>query len=250
MAVWKDIRFGLRQLRKSPAFTAIVLATLGLCIGANTAIYSVLDAVLLRPAALSGSGPPGTDRDAGGPGHARGADGRAVRNSARWRPGAGHRGLFGHHHGCEFRGGRPAGGGAPAACFGRILPRLRRVAGARERIHARRRRTERPGAGGSESRVLAARAGRQSCRGGEDHPAAGRAVSRDWHHAARVPDGNSGGCVDTAAALAAGRRRGSELHGNLASACRCLLGGGGRAAHRGEPFSDADAGISQDLSGN
>jgi len=49
MAVWKDIRFGLRQLRKSPAFTAIVLATLGLCIGANTAVYSVLDAVLLRP---------------------------------------------------------------------------------------------------------------------------------------------------------------------------------------------------------
>jgi len=49
MAVWKDIRFGFRQLRKSPGFTVIVLATLGLCIGANTAIYSVLDAVLLRP---------------------------------------------------------------------------------------------------------------------------------------------------------------------------------------------------------
>ncbi len=47
--MWKDIRFGLRQLRKAPAFTAIVLATLGLCIGANTAVYSVLDAVLLRP---------------------------------------------------------------------------------------------------------------------------------------------------------------------------------------------------------
>jgi predicted permease len=44
-----DVRFSLRQLRKTPVFTLIVLATLGLCIGVNTAIYSVLDAVLLRP---------------------------------------------------------------------------------------------------------------------------------------------------------------------------------------------------------
>lgn len=50
MALWKDFRFALRQLSKSPAFTLVVLATLGLCIGVNTAIYSVLDAVLLRPA--------------------------------------------------------------------------------------------------------------------------------------------------------------------------------------------------------
>jgi predicted permease len=49
MALWYDIRFALRQLRKNAAFTALVLATLGLCIGANTAVYSVLDAVLLRP---------------------------------------------------------------------------------------------------------------------------------------------------------------------------------------------------------
>jgi predicted permease len=49
MPLWNDVRFALRQLRKSPAFTLIVLATLGLCIGVNTAIYSVLDAVLLRP---------------------------------------------------------------------------------------------------------------------------------------------------------------------------------------------------------
>jgi predicted permease len=47
--LWQDIRFSLRQLRKTPVFTAIVLATLALCIGVNTAIYSVLDAVLLRP---------------------------------------------------------------------------------------------------------------------------------------------------------------------------------------------------------
>jgi predicted permease len=50
MPLWNDARFALRQLRKSPAFTLVVLATLGLCIGATTAIYSVLDAVLLRPA--------------------------------------------------------------------------------------------------------------------------------------------------------------------------------------------------------
>ncbi|HTS31836.1 MAG TPA: ADOP family duplicated permease [Bryobacteraceae bacterium] len=45
-----DIRVAFRQLRKSPAFTLVVLATLGLCIGVNTAVYSVLDAVLLRSA--------------------------------------------------------------------------------------------------------------------------------------------------------------------------------------------------------
>ena len=142
-----DLKYGWRQLIKAPGFSITAILTLGLAIGANTAVFSLVDAVLLKSMPYPQPERLGT--------HGRDLHARRRRGRAR-RHGADRRGLGGDARSGEQRRCRAvlSGLSAPrqpgradahdqcraAARQRRLLPRARRAAGDRPRVHRRGRR--------------------------------------------------------------------------------------------------------------
>jgi hypothetical protein len=214
MTLLHDLRFGFRQLRKSPGFTLTALVTLGLCIGANTAIYSVVDAVLLRPlpypeadrlamvvTAWHSNGAEGINTSQTGTQFERVRDGDPDLDVA----------CNGGESGVNFA----AGGHAEYVRQERVSTGFFRVLGVAPRM-GREFSPAEDKSGGAPVTVLSYNFWQRVFHGdprspGAYHQPARRALHRRRHHARGLPDHNAGRFMDTVASLHNGRGRRIEL---------------------------------------
>ncbi len=186
-----DLKYGWRQLIKAPGFSITAILTLGLAIGANTAVFSLVDAVLLKsipypqPERLATMGAIYT------------RDGAEIRRGSMALTGAGWEAL--KKQASSVDAALYSGLTSPvslvasdahdqcraAARQRRLLPGARRAAGDRPRIHCRRRRGRRPDARDSERSPLALGVQRRSGGGRAEHPDQSGAARRDRRDAAQ-----------------------------------------------------------------
>ena len=144
--IWQDLRYAARSLRRTPGFAAAAIITLALGIGANTAIFTLLDAVMLKP--LNVPAPDELvalfEQPRTGEPDATGGTGRYMRFSyprfERLRAALGSRGSLAAmtrtaSFVVRFPGQYAAGVGSDATRLGGILRHARRTCGTRSRHH-------------------------------------------------------------------------------------------------------------------
>ena len=150
-AIWRDLHYGLRQVGRNRAFSAIAIATLALGIGVNTAMFSAVDAVLIRPLPYPDAGP--SRHDLGRDARHRASE-EAHPTPAEWQEWRRHNTVF-----TDIAATQPATGdsserrrarrGAGPQSHGESVDRPWRTAADRTRLHAKTRKHEACGSSSS-----------------------------------------------------------------------------------------------------